>query len=152
MIISELSRKLRPCDSISSIVGSSVGIAPINSRTSKMTRSIENLLPVRALTNIQHLLHRLQPIISVQRIWRAGELLWLVAHELPVLVPGWNCWWRLWWQWRLLLLRPSLLAHLLSLLAHLFTFLTHLRVHIHHSISNLLHYPHLSCNYWIIPG
>jgi hypothetical protein len=72
-----------------------------------------------------------------------------MAHELPVLVPGWNWWWG-WWQWclllLLLLLRPSLLAYLLSLLAHLLAyilsllahllaFLLHLRVHIHHDVA-----------------
>jgi hypothetical protein len=41
MIISELSSKLHPCDSISSIMGSSVRIPPISSGTSKTTRSIE---------------------------------------------------------------------------------------------------------------
>jgi hypothetical protein len=152
MIVSELSSKLCPCDSISSIVGSSVGIPPINSRTSQTTRSIENLLPVRALCNDQHLLHRLQPIISLQRIWRVGERRWLVPHELPVLVLGWNWWWWWWWQWFLLLLHPSLLAHLLPLLVHLLTLLSHLHMHICHSINHLLHYPHLGCNCWISPG
>jgi hypothetical protein len=131
-------------------VGSSVRIPPISSMTSKTTRSIENLLPVRALSNIQHLLHKLQPIISVQRTQRAGERRWLVAHKLLVLVLGWNWWW--WRQWCLLLLRPSLLVHLFSPLAHLLAFLSHLRVHIHHSIIHLLHYPHLGCNCWISSG
>jgi hypothetical protein len=93
MKVSELSSKFRLGDSISSIVGSSVGIPPISSKTSQTSRSIEDLLLVRALCNNQHLLHRLQPIISVQRIWRVGERRWLVAHELSVLVPGWNWWW-----------------------------------------------------------
>jgi hypothetical protein len=44
MIVSELSSKFRPCDSINSIVGSNVRIPPISSRTSKSTRSIENVL------------------------------------------------------------------------------------------------------------
>jgi hypothetical protein len=151
MIVSELSYKFHPCHSISSIMGSSVRIPPISSRTSQTTKSIKNLLLVRALCNVQHLLHRLQPIISVKRIWRANEHRWLVAHEFTVLVPGWNWWWR-WWQWCLLLLRPSLLAHLLSLLAHLLVFLPYLRMHIRHSISHLLHYLHLGCNCWISFG
>jgi hypothetical protein len=74
-----------------------------------------------------------------------------VAHEFSVLVPGWKWWWR-WWQWCLLLLHPSVLAHLLPLLAHLLMLLSHLRVHIYHSVSHLLHYPHLGCNCWISPG
>jgi hypothetical protein len=133
-------------------VGSSVRIPPISSRASQTTRSIENLLLVRALCNNQHLLHRLQPIITVQRIWRAGERWWLVAHELPVLVPGWNWWWWWLWRWCLLLLHPLLLAQLIPLLVHLLAFLPHLRVHIRHSISHLLHYLHLGCNYWISSG
>jgi hypothetical protein len=65
-----------------------------------------------------------------------------VAHELPVLVPGWNWWWWWWWwQWCLLLLHPPLLTHLHSLLA----FLPYLLMHIHHSIIHLLHYPHQGC-------
>jgi hypothetical protein len=52
----------------------------------------------------------------------------------------------------LLLLRPSLLAHLLSLLAHLLAFLSHLRMYIHHGVSHQLHYPHQSCNYGISSG
>jgi hypothetical protein len=146
MVVSELSRKFHPCDSISSIMGSSVRIPPISSRTSQTTRSIENLLPVGALGNNQHLLHRLQPIISVQRIWRAGERRWLVAHELSMLVPGWNWWW--WWQWCLLLLRPSLLVHFLPLLV----FLLHLCMHICYDVSHLLHYLHLGCNCGISSG
>jgi hypothetical protein len=31
-------------------------------------------------------------------------------------------------------------------------FLSHLRVHIRHSTSHLLHYPHLGCNFWISSG
>jgi hypothetical protein len=152
MIISELSSKFRLGDSISSIVGSSVRIPPISSRTGKTTRSIDNLLPVRALCNNQHLLHRLQPIINMQRIWRASECRWLVAHELSVLVPGWNWWW--WWrQWCLLLSHQPLLTHLLShilpFLTRLLAFLPHLRMHICHSINHLLHHLHLGCNYWI---
>jgi hypothetical protein len=153
MIVSELSSKFRPCDIINNIMGSSVRIPSISSRTSQTTRSIEILLPVRALGENQHLLHRLQPIIIVQRIWRAGERRWLRAHELPVLVPGWNWWWW-WWQWCLLLLHPPLLTHLLSLslLTNLLAFLPHLHVHIRHSISHLLHYPYLGCNCWISPS
>jgi hypothetical protein len=152
VIVSELSSKLCLGDSISSIVDSGVRIPPISSRTSKTTRSIENLLPVRALCNNQHLLHKLQPIISVQRIWRAGKRRWLVAHELPVLVLRWNWWWWWWWQWCLLLLHPSFLAHLLPLLAHLLMLMSHLRMHICHSISHLLHHLHLGCNYLISSG
>jgi hypothetical protein len=151
MIVSELNRKFRPCDSINNIVGGSVRIPPISSRTSQMARSIEELLPVKALGSNQHLLHRLQPIIRVQRVWRAGERRWLMAHELLVLAPGWNWWWR-WWKWCLLLLRPPLLAHLLSLLVHLLAFLSHLRMHICHGVSHLLHYSHLGCNYGISSG
>jgi hypothetical protein len=79
-------------------------------------------------------------------IWRAGERRWLVAHELPVLVPGWTWWW--WRQWCLLLSHHSLLAyllpHFLPLLAHLLTLLPHLRLHILHRVRHLLQHLHLS--------
>jgi hypothetical protein len=34
------------------------------------------------LGNVEHLLHCLQPIISLDWIWGAGEGGWLVAHKL----------------------------------------------------------------------
>jgi hypothetical protein len=49
----------------------------------------------------------------------------------------------------LLSLLAHLLAYIFSLLAHFLAFLPHLRVHIRHSVSHLLHYPHLCCNSWV---
>jgi hypothetical protein len=57
MVVSELCSKFCPGNSIGSIMGSSVGVLPISSGASKATRSIEHLLPVRALSDIKHLLH-----------------------------------------------------------------------------------------------
>jgi hypothetical protein len=92
-------------------------------------------------------------IIGMQRIWRAVEGRWLVAHKFLLLVPGWKWWWWWWWwQWCLLLLHPPLLAHLLPCSVHLLAFLPHLRMHIRHIISHLLNYLHLGCNSWVSSG
>jgi hypothetical protein len=123
VVVSELCTELRPSNSISSIVGSNIRIPPVSSRTCQTTRSIKNLLPVRALCDVEHLLNCLQPIISIKWIWRTDEGGWLMAHEFLVLISGWNWWW--WWrQWYLLLLlllllRPPFLAFLFSFLAQL---------------------------------
>jgi hypothetical protein len=57
MIVSELCGELCPGDIIGSIMSSNVRIPPISIRTIKMTRSIKHLLLVRALGDIQYLLH-----------------------------------------------------------------------------------------------
>jgi hypothetical protein len=57
MVVSELCSKLCLGDIIGSIMGRSVGVPPISSGASKTTRSIDHLLPIRALSDIKHLLH-----------------------------------------------------------------------------------------------
>jgi hypothetical protein len=70
-------------------VSSTVRIPPISSGASKATRCIQDLLLVSALGNVEHLLHYLQPIISLDWIRGTGEGGWLVAHKLMMLIPGW---------------------------------------------------------------
>jgi hypothetical protein len=65
VVVSELSCEFRPSNSVSSIMGSNIRIPPVSSRTCQTTRSIKNLLPVRALGDVEHLLNRFQPIISI---------------------------------------------------------------------------------------
>jgi hypothetical protein len=57
MVVSELCSKFSLSNSIGSIMGSSVGVPPISSEANETTRSIEYLLPIRALSDIKHLLH-----------------------------------------------------------------------------------------------
>jgi hypothetical protein len=88
MIVPEMCRKFCLDNSVSNSMGSTVGVPPVSSGASEATRCVEHLLPISTLNNVEHLIHCLQPIISMKRIWRAGECGWLVTHEFPVLVLG----------------------------------------------------------------
>jgi hypothetical protein len=92
MIVPEMCRELCPSNGVSNNVSCTVGVPPVGSGTSEAARCV-NLLPIGALSNVEHFIHYLQPIICLKRIWRAGEGWWIVTHEFLVLVPGWSCWW-----------------------------------------------------------
>jgi hypothetical protein len=90
MIVPEMCREFCPGNSISSSMSNTVGVLPVSSMASEAPRCVENLLPISTLSNVEHFIHYLQPIISLKRIWRAGEGRWLMTHEFSMLVLGWS--------------------------------------------------------------
>jgi hypothetical protein len=94
VVLPELVSELLPGDGVGGVMGCGVSIPPICSGPFQSASSIKNLLPVSTLDDVQHFLHHLDPVISLQRIRWVREWGRFVAHELPVPV---SCWW--WWRW-----------------------------------------------------
>jgi hypothetical protein len=88
VIVPELFREF--CLGISGSMGRTVGVPPVGTGASEATRCVKNLLPISTLSNVEHFIHCLQPVIGLKRIWRVGECRWLVTHEFPMHVPGWS--------------------------------------------------------------
>jgi hypothetical protein len=65
MVISELSGEFCLGDGVGSSVSSTICMPPIRNETSKATRCIEYFLPVSTLGYVEHLVHGLQPVISL---------------------------------------------------------------------------------------
>jgi hypothetical protein len=65
MIVPKLYRKFCLGNSVSSSMGSTVGVPPVKNRASEATRCVDHLLPISTLSNIEHFIHYLQPMISM---------------------------------------------------------------------------------------
>jgi hypothetical protein len=65
MVIPKLSGEFCPGNGVDSGVSSAICIPLIRSGAGKATRCIEYFLPVSTLGYVEHLVHRLQPVISL---------------------------------------------------------------------------------------
>jgi hypothetical protein len=100
------------------------GIPPIGRDTFESSRSVQDLLSVIALGDVQFLPNDLKPVIGMQGVYCMRESRRVIAHKIPVLVSS---------LWCLLLLMLVLLV--LSILLYLL-----------HRSSESLQKLHLRCN------
>jgi hypothetical protein len=91
----EVLLKFLQSDSVSICMGCSVGIPPVRRDAFKSPRSIQDLLSVVALHNVQLLAYHLELVIDIQGINRVRERRWVMAHEIPLLIPGLGHYWGL---------------------------------------------------------
>jgi hypothetical protein len=66
-------------------------IPPVGRDAFKPSRSVQDLLPVIALGNVQFLSDDLKPVIGIQGINRMRESRRMVAHEILMLVSSLGC-------------------------------------------------------------
>jgi hypothetical protein len=68
MIIIEISGKLCPCDGVNSDVSNTIRVPLVYNGASEVTRCIEDLISIGALSDVKHFIHCLQPIICLKWI------------------------------------------------------------------------------------
>jgi len=88
-VCAETSPKLLPSDGVSISVCSNICIPPVRCSSFQYSCSIQDLLTIITMCDVQLLVDDLQPVISIQRIHRVRKCGRMMTHELPVLVPGW---------------------------------------------------------------
>jgi hypothetical protein len=76
---------------IRNIMCRSVGIPPVGRDTFKSSRSIQDLLSVIALGDVQFLPDDLKPVIGIQRVYCMRESKQVMAHEIPMLISSLGC-------------------------------------------------------------
>jgi hypothetical protein len=69
----------------------SEGIQPVGRGAFKSFRSIQDLLSIIALRNVQLLSYDLKPFIGIQWINQLRKSRWLMAHEISLLVSSLGC-------------------------------------------------------------
>jgi hypothetical protein len=67
------------------------GIPPVGRGTFESSRSVQDLLSVIALGDVQFLTNDLKPVIGIQRVYCMRESRRVVTHEVPVLVSSLGC-------------------------------------------------------------
>jgi hypothetical protein len=103
MVLTEIVSEFLPGNSVGVGMGGEIRLPPRLSCSSQQTGSIQNLLPVVALSGVQLLLHSAQPIFSIHGVRRMSKRWGMTSHEFCTLVPGHLRHLRLRW-WLLLLL------------------------------------------------
>jgi hypothetical protein len=84
-------------------MGGEIRLPPRLGCSSQQTGTIQNFLPVIALSGVQFSLHSTQPVFSIHGVRRMSEHWGMTSHEFSTLVPGHLRHMRLGW-WLLLLL------------------------------------------------
>jgi hypothetical protein len=107
MVLTEIVSEFVLGDSVGVGMGGEIGLPPRLSCSSQQTGSIQNLLPVVALSGVQLPLHSAQPIFSIHGVRRMSECWGMTSHEFNTLVPGHLRHLRLRWLLLLLLLNGS---------------------------------------------
>jgi hypothetical protein len=107
MILAEIVSEFLLGDSVGVGVRGEVGLPPRLSCSSQQTGTIQNFLPVVALSGVQLPLHGTQPIFNIHGVRRVSEHWGMTSHEFSTHVSGHL---RLRWGLMLLLLYsgPSL--------------------------------------------
>jgi hypothetical protein len=88
MMSTKVLQKFLSSDSVSICMGCNVGIPPVRHGAFKSSRSIQDLLSVVALRNVQLLAYDFKSAIDIQWINRVRKSRWMIAHEIPMLIPG----------------------------------------------------------------
>jgi hypothetical protein len=100
MVLTEIVSEFLPGNSVGVGVGGEIRLPPKLGCSSQQTGTIQDFLPVVALSGVQLPLHNAQPIFSIHGVRRMSERWGMTSHEFSTLVPGHL---RLRW-WLLLLL------------------------------------------------
>jgi hypothetical protein len=69
----------------------SEGIPPFGRGAFKSSRSIQDLLSIVALHNVQLLSYDLKPVIGIQGVNRMRKCRGMMTHKVSVLVPSLGC-------------------------------------------------------------
>jgi hypothetical protein len=104
MVLVEIVSEFHPSDGVGVGVGGEIGLPPRLSCSSQQTGTIQNFLPVIALSGMELPLHGTQPIFSIHGVRRVSEHWGMTSHEFNMLVPGHLRHLRLRWGLMLLLL------------------------------------------------
>jgi hypothetical protein len=88
MILIEIVSEFLPSDGVGVGVGGKIGLPPRLSCSSQQTGTIQNLLPVVALSGVQLPLHRTQSVFSIHGVRRVSEHGGMTSHEFSTLVSG----------------------------------------------------------------
>jgi hypothetical protein len=100
MVLAEIVSEFLLDNSVGVGMGGEIGLPPRLGCSSQHTGTIQNLLPIVALSGVQLPLHSVQPIFSIHGVRRVSEHWGMTSHEFSTLVSGHL---RLRW-WLLLLL------------------------------------------------
>jgi hypothetical protein len=88
MVLAEIASEFFPCDSVGVGMGGEIRLPPRLSCSSQQTGTIQNLLPVVALSGVQLPLHSVQLIFSIHGVRRMSERWGMTSHEFSTIVPG----------------------------------------------------------------
>ena len=91
MVSTEVHLEFLPGYGISISVCRGEGIPPIGRGSFESSRSVQDLLSVIALGDVQFLSNDLKPVIDIQRIYYMRESRRVMAHEIPMLISSWGC-------------------------------------------------------------
>jgi hypothetical protein len=87
----EVLLKFLPSYSVCVHVCRSEGIPPVGRGAFESSRSIQDLLSVVTLRNVQLLSYDLKPFIGIQGINRMRKCMGMMTHKISVLVPSLGC-------------------------------------------------------------
>jgi hypothetical protein len=104
MVLKEVISELFPGNGVGVGMGGEIRLTPRLGCSSQQTGTIQNFLPVVALSGVQLPLHSAQPIFNIHGVRRISERWGMTSHEFSTLVPGHLRHLRLRWWLMLLLL------------------------------------------------
>jgi hypothetical protein len=88
MVLTEVISEFFLGDSVGVGMGGEIGLPPRLGCSSQQTGTIQNFLPVVALSGVQLPLHSAQPIFNIHGVRRVSEHRGMTSHEFNTLVPG----------------------------------------------------------------
>jgi hypothetical protein len=88
MVLAEIVSEFLPGDSVGVGMGGEIGLPPRLGCSSQQTGTIQNFLPVVALSGVQLLLHGTQSIFSIHGVRRVSGHWGMTSHEFSMLVSG----------------------------------------------------------------
>ena len=98
MVLTKIVSEFLLGDSVGVGTGGEIGLPPRLSCSSQQTGTIQNFLPVVALSGVQLPLHGTQPIFSIHGVRRVSEHWGLTSHEFNTFLSGHMVHLRLrWW-------------------------------------------------------
>jgi hypothetical protein len=86
MVLAEIVSEFLLGNSVGVDMGGEIGLPPRLGCSSQQTGTIQNLLPVVALSGVQLPLHSAQPIFSIHGVRRVNEHWGMTSHEFSTLV------------------------------------------------------------------
>jgi hypothetical protein len=86
MVLAEIVSEFLPSNSVGVGMGGEIGRPPRLGCSSQQTGTIQNLLPIIALSGVQLPLHSVQPIFSIHGVRRVSEHWGMTSHEFSMLV------------------------------------------------------------------
>jgi hypothetical protein len=88
MLLTEAISEFFPGDGVGVGMGGEIRLPPRLGCSSQLTGTIQNLLPVVALSGVQLSLYSVQPIFSIHGIRRVSKHRGMTSHEFSTLVSG----------------------------------------------------------------